>query len=255
MNKKVFLVVLLVSIVALAATGLALVSKSASFSIPSAVSAKATAEGCTNNPGPYITLSGEMALSGLNGKQVFKNNEKGTHTRDELTTVDVVLIPKGESIKFNKQPSRGGVGGNPWIYLQFFDSNWNPISEETLLGRCVQGLDLMNFNFDMPTDASVEISGMCSNSPGPYINLDGELKLSGLNARLTFRNNEKGTHEYNEDVVVDMVIIPAGESISFAKQPSLGGVGGNPLIYFQFTDSNGNALSEQMFIGRCTQLG
>lgn len=252
--KKVFLVAILMSLVVFAATGFALVSKSASFAVPASISTKATADGCTNNPGPYITLSGEMALEGINGRLVFKNNEKGTHTRSEDTIVDVVLIPEGESISFNKQPSRGGVGGNPWIYLQFFDANWNPVSKETLLGRCVQGLNTMNLNFDMPTDASVDISGMCSNHPGPYVTLDGELKLSGLNARLTFRNNEKGTHEHEEDVTVDLVIIPAGESISFAKQPPLGGVGGNPLIYFQFTDSNGNALSEQMFIGRCTQL-
>lgn len=252
--KKVFLVAILISLVVVAATGFALVSRQASFELPASMSVKTSTEGCYNNPGPYITLSGEMALSGINGRLVFKNNEKGTHTRTEDRIVDVVLVPEGESIKFNKQPSSGGVGGNPWIYLQFFDGNWNPISEETLLGRCVQGLNLMNFNFNMPADASVDISGSCSNSPGPYVNLDGELKLSGLNAKLIFRNNEKGTHEHEEETSVDLVIIPAGETITFAKQPPLGGVGGNPLVYFQFTDANGSPLSNQFSLGRCTQL-
>ena len=32
----------------------------------------------------------------------------------------------------------GGVGGNPWISVQFKDGNDEPIGREFLLGRCVQ---------------------------------------------------------------------------------------------------------------------
>src|SRR5262245_12806010 len=34
----------------------------------------------------------------------------------------------------------------------------------------------------------------CNNSPGPQITLDGQLILSGFQARLIFQNNVKGTH-------------------------------------------------------------
>jgi hypothetical protein len=41
-------------------------------------------------------------------------------------------------MQFPKQPVLGGVGGNPWIYLQFIDGQGNALSGERLLGRCVQ---------------------------------------------------------------------------------------------------------------------
>ena len=55
-------------------------------------------------------------------------------------------------------------------------------------------------------------------------------------------------------MTVDFVIIPAGESITFAKQQPLDGAGGNPLIFLQFTDGDGAPLSEEFFLGRCVQL-
>src|SRR5438132_1638046 len=107
----------------------------------------------------------------------------------------------------------------------------------------------------LPADASVDVStDSCDNSPGPFITLSGEIALSDINARVIFRNNVQGTHTHTEDVVVDVVILPAGETIRFAKQPPLGGVGGNPLIFMQFLDGSGNALGDALFLGRCVQL-
>lgn len=42
--------------------------------------------------------------------------------------------------------------------------------------------------------------------------------------------------------------------IVFPKQPVLGGVGGNPWFLIQVMDGDGNALSEEMLIGRCNKL-
>ncbi|HEV8595976.1 MAG TPA: hypothetical protein VGR51_10660, partial [Thermoplasmata archaeon] len=80
--------------------------------------------------------------------------------------------------------------------------------------------------------------------------------LSGINANLIFRNNDNpvgGPHEHSEDVTVSVVLLPEGETIQFAKQPPLGGVGGNPYIWLVFTDEDGNYLSEEIFLGRCVQ--
>ena len=57
----------------------------------------------------------------------------------------------------------------------------------------------------------------CMNHPGPFIRMEGELTLGGLNGRLIFRNNVKGTHEHAEDITVDVTILDEGETISFAK--------------------------------------
>lgn len=219
--------------------------------VPASVHARINSNSCDNSPGPYITLSGELMLGGMDGALIFRNNRKGTHTHREDVKVGVEILPPGETIRFAKQPSRGGVGGNPFIYVQFLDDSGGAISDEIFVGRCVQGLDQMvSFDFVHNAVANASITaGECNNTSGPYITLSGELILSGIRAKLIFRNNEDGPHEYEKDVEVGVVILPPGETISFAKQPPQGGAGGNPLIYFQFEESG-----PEFFMGRCTQL-
>ena len=48
--------------------------------------------------------------------------------------------------------------------------------------------------------------------------------------------------------------LPDGNPIVFAKQPPLGGAGGNPIVYVQFTNGSGTALSAPIKLGRCVQL-
>jgi hypothetical protein len=123
------------------------------------------------------------------------------------------------------------------------------------LGRCVQGLNSVDLDFDIPTGAHAGVdSEGCTNSGGPNITLSGELKLGGLCGSLIFSNNAKLTHATAADVVIDIVLIPAGKSIVFAKQPPLDGAGGNPFIYVQFLNGQGVEISDYIFVGRCNQL-
>jgi hypothetical protein len=219
------------------------------------VSLSATPSGCENNPGPYITLNGEMRLSGISARIILSNNTKFTHSAGADVSADVVIIPAGESIQIAKQPSQGGVGGNPWIYLQFCDGKGKDLGSPQLLGRCVQGLTKASGNFTIPTGASCNVSGGdCTNSGGPSITLSGELKLGGLGAKLILTNNAKFTHATSADVVVSVVLLEDGKSITFAKQPPLGGAGGNPLIYLQFLSGSGSPLGSPILLGRCNQL-
>ncbi len=106
----------------------------------------------------------------------------------------------------------------------------------------------------MATDVHTDVTtGSCDNSPGPWITLTGEISLGGLGIQLIFRNNMKGTHEHTEQMTASVVVLPAGETIQFAKQPPLGGVGGNPHIWLVFTDENGNPISDEIYLGRCVQ--
>ena len=230
---------------------------SASLSQQAHLSLSATASGCTNNPGPFVTVNGELKLSGVNARIVLTNNAKFTHVGKEDITADVVLIPAGQSIQIAKQPPQGGVGGNPWIYLQFQNCKGALLgSGPTLLGRCVQGLNTTSLDFTIPTGATATVtSGGCSNSPGPFITLDGELRLGGLCASLIFTNNAKFTHSTSSDVTVDVILVPEGQSITFSKQPPLGGAGGNPFIYVQFLSGSGQELGSPILVGRCVQLG
>src|SRR5205809_2459649 len=116
------------------------------------------------------------------------------------------------------------------------------------------GVETVSATVPMATEVHTDVTtGGCDNSPGPYITLTGEISLGGLGVTLIFRNNFKGTHEHTESTTASIVVLPAGETIQFAKQPPLGGVGGNPLIWLHFTDENGNLTSGEIYLGRCVQ--
>ncbi|HEV8595489.1 MAG TPA: hypothetical protein VGR51_08175, partial [Thermoplasmata archaeon] len=196
---------------------------SADVAMATDVHADVATGGCSNSPGPWITLTGELSFGGIGVTLIFRNNAKGTHEHTEDLTASVVVIPEGDTIQFAKQPPLGGVGGNPFIWIQFVDDDGNALSGEIFLGRCVQGFTSVDASFftDALASANVE-GGTCSNSPGPYITLSGEIRLSGINANLIFRNNDNpvgGPHEHSEDVTVSVVLLPEGETIQFAKQP------------------------------------
>lgn len=247
---------MLLALTALAATAASAATVSKSFPQTAKVRLNVTPSGCENNPGPYIRIDGGLTLSGVGAKILLSNNVKFTHSASTEVLTDFPLLPGGDEILIAKQPSRGGVGGNPWIYLQYLDGSGSPIGAPIKLGRCVQGLANVNGVFPIPTDATVNIlsGGGCSNNPGPFVTLDGEIRLGGLGGRIILTNNAKFTHMASTDIAVDFVLIEDGDSRTFPKQPSRGGVTGNPIIWLQFTDGSGNAIGSPYRLGRCNQL-
>jgi len=55
------------------------------------------ADGCSNNPGPYIRLAGAISLGGLNAQLRFSNNLKGTHVHTEDVTTTLRLVSTSRS--------------------------------------------------------------------------------------------------------------------------------------------------------------
>jgi hypothetical protein len=146
----------------------------------------------------------------------------------------------------------GGVGGNPYIYMQFFDGKDCALTEELYLGRCVQGLSLEgDFLNDVLGSTTVHADG-CSNHPGPVITMGGQITLSGLKARIIFRNNAKGTHA--AETYTDVNLIIEGTPVTIPKSPHQGGAGGNPLILLQFLQCDETPIGDMFFLGRCNQL-
>ena len=228
---------------------------SAKLALPIQVSGSVTLSDCDNSHGPQVTLNADLVLGGLNVQAIFRNNVKGTHEHVEEFVASAELLPEGGTITLPKQPVLGGTGGNPFIWIQFLDGKDNALTEEIFLGRCVQGLAAVDSKFlnAVLASANVGLEG-CSNNPGPFITIDGGLTLSGLKARFIFRNNDNpvgGPHVATR--TADVVLIPAGATIQFPKQPVLGGVGGNPWIWVQFLHTDGEAASDEILIGRCVQ--
>jgi len=212
---------------------------------------------CSNSPGPQITLDGTIALGGLNVELIFRNNVKGTHTYVAESTTEIVAVPEGGSLVIPKQPPLGGVGGNPFIWIQFLDGDGAALSGEIFLGRCVQGSAKVKSDVGAYAAAVVDFAALdCSNNPGPYITVEGATSFpKGINAQLIFRNNDNpvgGPHEAIRSAIV--TILPAGSALTFPKQPVLGGVGGNPLIYTRLELVDGTAIGKEVLLGRCVQL-
>src|SRR5437667_12910205 len=136
---------------------------SAAFEMPFNIHTSMSTSGCSNSPGPTITLQGALSLGGMGVKLLFENNVKGTHTYTVESTASATVIPQGQSIQIPKQPVLRGVGGNPYIWLQILDSNNNPLTGTTFLGRCVQGLFTSSADFSIPSTATAQVSAVyCS---------------------------------------------------------------------------------------------
>jgi hypothetical protein len=227
------------------------------FAMPVQVQASVFLSDCQNSPGPQITLEGTSKLGGLNVDLIFRNNVKGTHTAIVQNSVEVVAIAPGGTLEIPKQPVLGGVGGNPFIWIQLLDSDGNELSGEIFLGRCVQGSFKVDATLPAEVVALANIGALdCSNNQGPYITVDGAASFGkGMNAQFIFRNNDNpvgGPHEAVRSASV--VIIPAGQTLVLPKQPVLGGVGGNPLISVLFEQGDGTAIGKEVSLGRCVQL-
>lgn len=227
------------------------------FVMPVQVQAAVNMSGCDNSPGPQITLDGAVKLGGLTVQLTFQNNVKGTHTYTVQNSVDVVAVPPGGSLEIPKQPVLGGVGGNPFIWVQMMDGHGGALSSEIFLGRCVQGPFKIDANLPAEVVAAADFAALdCSNNQGPYITVYGGMGFTkGITARFIFRNNDNpvgGPHE--TDRSADVSVIPPGLTLQFPKQPVLGGVGGNPLIYASFEQGDGTPIGKEELLGRCVQL-
>ena len=224
------------------------------YSMPVKVMGKVTTTDCQNSPGPQITLEGSLLLGGVQVELIFQNNVKGTHMTSATYGTNVSFIALGDGITIPKQPVRGGVGGNPHIWIQFHNGEGKNLTKEIYLGRCVQGLEISP-ELLCEVLALADVAALdCSNNPGPFITVDGTITFSGLNARFIFRNNMKGTHTATVEDTQDVQLIMKGSEVVIPKQPPLGGVGGNPIISIQFQDGAGDAIGNAIRLGRCVQL-
>lgn len=258
MRKQTVIASALFSLAALAATpsAHAVVQVNQDFTMPMQLDAVVESFECHNSPGPQIRFQGGVGLDALSLRLIFRNNiNKDVHVREEVVTADVGLIGADEEIVIPKQPVEGGVGGNPYIYLQLVDTNNGDLTDPIFLGRCVQGVfePVADFGKEVAAAARLFVS-QCENSPGPVISVEGEMSVSpGIKARFIFKNN-KNKDVHTAEAVRDLLLVANGFSLEFPKQPVEGGVGGNPYISAQFLDGNGDPIGTETLLGKCVQL-
>jgi hypothetical protein len=233
-----------------------------------AFKARLETSGCTNRGGPFISLDGDLFNGGLRGK-LRAQNTSGVHSDEVDAVLSAKLTdPTGTEITIPKQPPEkfdgGGAGGNPWIWFEVTDKDGEAVAPAVLLGRCVQGLFNLNALFRLIGHAEGNIDGSCSNSPGPYITIDGSLLVGGIDGHIIFTNQDTLDAQHRRDVAGTLTfeIVPEGGGVIWPKQPFADidgdgegdGVTGNPLLFFTFTDQNGTGLSQEFKLGRCNKL-
>jgi len=110
----------------------------ASITLETTVSLAVSVAGCANHPGPTITVEGEVSFAGLRARIIVRNGDGGPIAGEASTDASVVVLSNGDTLSIPKQPVRGGVGGNPWIWLQLVDGSGDLLTDEIAVGRCVQ---------------------------------------------------------------------------------------------------------------------
>lgn len=106
-------------------------------------------------------------------------------------------------------------------------------------------------DYTVPGHARFELTEAWCDNTGPHITISSELDILGdQGAQLTFKNNVKGTKTLSVAGQVTVDVFDTDLSTEgIAKQPPLGGVGGNPFIYFH-PEGGG-----YYYLGRCVQDG
>ena len=230
-------------------------SSAQTITVATEVNATFTSPSCVIGSGPSVALTGELELGGLGARLIFRNNQKGTHELSDDLTATTVLIPSGETLEIPTTAIQDPSNGAPVIYVQFLDAAGNAVSGEILLGACEAAGFPASATVALATTVTLSVSAAgCSNNPGPTITVEGAVEFAGLGARLIVRSADGST--VGEIVAsADVVALQPGETHTIPKQPSSGGVGGNPWIWAELLDAAGAPLSDEIFIGRCVDIG
>jgi hypothetical protein len=164
-----------------------------------------------------------------------------------------------------KQPSKGGVGGNPFIYL---DPDGDGPQLPQYIGRCVQDGKIGNFNHgkfsvDKEALATSVFSAQaieCSNK-GSHISISSDTSADGGQGHLLLTNQYKGEESVltNKDIAASWAF-GLGGPLQVRKGGGVNGVGGNPYIAVSYGSGEGDALeaahvaSFTAFGKRCNKL-
>jgi hypothetical protein len=220
--------------------------------VPQSQSVSVEGLACSVEGGNVVVTAGTIDLRGMAVRLDFRNNQKGTHTATRTQTFDMGRVKlAGDSVS---TVNRTAPDSDARVWMQLVDRDENPISDEVFIGRCGQAAGAVTTRAPVAASATLTTATRnCGRSNGPVINVATMLDVQGMKVKFIFRESEDPSAP-----VVATWISPAGltlvnenQSINLAKQPSQGGVGGNPWIYATFVDSTGRALSEEILLGRC----
>src|SRR5256885_14645010 len=102
------------------------------YSTPVQAHVNVAAGDCDNSGGPTITLGGDIVLGEYKANLTYYQT-----VRKNLTLVGQdaeILLSTGSAISIPKSRHQGGVGGNPYTWVQFFKADGSNGGPGTALG-------------------------------------------------------------------------------------------------------------------------
>lgn len=236
--------------------------------LPAQLTITASATDSCSNTGPTIDIGGTLTVADLGATVKLKNNLNGSKVLTTQGLFAMQIGANGLGATFQKQPSIGGVGGNP--YLSFgVDGNGNGKlgdkgdSGPSLLGRCVQGFAATQTHaFGDATDVSALVQAVECSTKATQLNHGSSKKGSHAQGILLADNNvNKAVHQGQAAAELKLTL----GNFTATNSAGHGGVGGNPLVTFKWQKVDGTTFSDlidpatgaaypEMSLGRCKQL-
>ena len=240
-------------------TGNALAAKNVQRTVivPAEFEATIQTTNCSASPGPKVDLSGLLVPSGLQAEIIL--SQPGVHVpAGERFVIEQALIPQNSQVTLPSQSIVGGLGDDPYVWLQLTDAKDRALTSELFLGRCSQGSFHPTVALTFPVDTFAELSSSSCDSPtGPSVSIiDGAAEIPTINGKLIFRSSSDphiGAGAGGE-VVVDLVMLPAGQTYPFPQQIMQGQISPDPQISLQWRDGSGQPISNEIQLGRCVAL-
>ena len=220
--------------------------------VPANFTATIQTTNCMVAPGPQVSVVSELVVAGLESQVIF--SQPGA--AGERFVVDQEVVPENAPIPFPQQSVVGGLTNNPFLWLQLTDAQGKALTSEIFLGQCSQGTFTPSAILTVPLDTSMELtSSACNVAPGPIVTIESATAdLSAINGKLVFRSTSDPRGPKSEEAVLDLVLLPAGQTYTIPMQELQGQISPNPHISVQFLEGGGEPVGNELRFGRCTTL-
>ncbi|MBK5305959.1 MAG: hypothetical protein JJD92_04645 [Frankiaceae bacterium] len=213
-------------------------SYTTSFQLPVKANVAVGEDSWCDNSGPHITLYTDNMFDGLAANVLFsKNKNDAWHNPAEGESFAALGLSTGTATAgLPKQPPLGGVGGNPFIYIQPDAS----VEDYYYIGRCVQDGKIGHLNHgrwsvDTNVLATLALSLQaldCSNK-GSSLSLGTETSADAPTGNIVMSNSDMGLNPQHIASVAGAFGFALGQGLKIKKGGGVNGVGGNPYIATQ----------------------
>jgi hypothetical protein len=207
--------------------------------------------GCGTGSAADITIDGAAKLYGVAPRFEFRGGT-GAEPVSQGSYVDPV--PVRELDRHLLPESRSGTF-DPEVWVDLLDGDGNQMGPAVPLGRCSSGLAAAQVSYPIFSEMRLHPRGLdCDAGDRTELWVQGVMVLPGVRARYSFFDPHD--RDQNGDVrfitAAEVEVIQKGYTLEIPLQKIVG-AGGDPTIFVNYVDTEGNQLSSPELMGHCGQ--